>query len=67
MVKEYKMQSMTFNALDQIVDSVGEIKGWDFSRVRDGRDPVLWEYIDVVRQYLKPTDRVLDGVIFLLP
>jgi SAM-dependent methyltransferase len=35
-------------------------RGWDFSRVRDDRDPVPWEYTDVVRRYLKPTDHVLD-------
>ena len=54
------MKSMTFNELDQIVEANGKLDGWDFSRVRAGRDPVLWEYVDVVRQYLKPTDRVLD-------
>jgi SAM-dependent methyltransferase len=54
------MKSMTFDELDQIVEANGKIDGWDFSRVRAGRDPVLWEYVDVVRQYLKPTDRVLD-------
>jgi SAM-dependent methyltransferase len=48
----------------------GKLEGWDFSRVRDGGDPVPWNYVDVVQQYLKPTDRVLDigtggGEIFL--
>ncbi len=51
---------MTLNELKQIVEAVGKLKGWDFSRVRIGRDPVLWDYVDVVRQYLRPTDRVLD-------
>jgi len=64
------MKSMTLDDLKQIVESVGKLEGWDFSRVRDGRDPVPWNYVDVVRQYLKPTDRVLDvgtggGEIFL--
>jgi SAM-dependent methyltransferase len=64
------MKSMTFDDLEQIVEGVGKIEGWDFSRVRDGRDPVPWNYVDVVQQYLKPTDRVLDigtggGEIFL--
>ena len=54
------MKSMTFDKLEHIVQSVGKVEGWDFSRVRAGRDPVLWQYVDVVRQYLKPTDRVLD-------
>jgi ubiquinone/menaquinone biosynthesis C-methylase UbiE len=54
------MKSMTFAELEQIVEAVGKLEGWDFSRVRAGQDPVLWKYVDVVRQYLKPTDRVLD-------
>lgn len=35
-------------------------RGWDFSRVREDRDPVPWEYGDLVRRYLRPTTRVLD-------
>jgi SAM-dependent methyltransferase len=54
------MKSMAFDKLEHIVQAVGKVEGWDFSRVRAGRDPVLWEYVDVVRQYLKPTDQVLD-------
>lgn len=54
------MTPLTFNELKQIANSVGPLDGWDFSRVRAGRDPTLWDYLDVVRQYLKPTDRVLD-------
>ena len=64
------MSSMTFNDLKQIVESVEKLDGWDFSRMRTERAPVPWDYVDVVRQYLKPTDRVLDigtggGEIFL--
>ena len=46
--------------LQQIVDANGTLDGWNFSRVRAGRDPVPWDYIDVARQYIKPGDRVLD-------
>ena len=28
--------------------------------MRDQRDPVPWDYLTVVRQYLRPTDHVLD-------
>ena len=64
------MKSMTLDDLKLIVEGVGKLDGWDFSRVRDGRDPVPWSYVDVVQKYLKPTDRVLDigtggGEIFL--
>ncbi len=56
--------------LKQIAEKVGPLEGWDFSRVREGRGPLLWSYMEVVRQYLQPTDRVLDlgtggGEIFL--
>jgi len=47
-------------ALQRVAASVGERQGWDFSRVRDERDPVPWDYIDVVRRYLRLSDRVLD-------
>jgi SAM-dependent methyltransferase len=54
------MKSITFDGLKQIVDANGKLDGWDFSRVRAERDPVPWDYVDVVRQYLKLSDRVLD-------
>jgi len=64
------MKSMTLQELRRIAEGVGEIEGWDFSRVRAGRGPVPWNYVDIVQQYLKPTDQVLDigtggGEIFL--
>jgi SAM-dependent methyltransferase len=51
---------MTPSDLRRICDAVGERTGWDFSRVRADRDPVRWEYEDVVRRFLRPTDHVLD-------
>ena len=54
------MKSITLDELKRIVDANGKLDGWNFSRVRAGRDPVLWDYVDVVRQYIKPLDRVLD-------
>jgi SAM-dependent methyltransferase len=50
----------TCEELRRTAVSVGEREGWDFSRVRDAREPVPWDYLDVVRRYLRPTDRVLD-------
>jgi len=46
--------------LTHIAESVGECSGWDFSTVRWRRDPTLWEYGDVARRLLSPTDHVLD-------
>ncbi|MBC8445687.1 MAG: class I SAM-dependent methyltransferase [Chloroflexi bacterium] len=51
---------MTLEDLKRIAASVGERRGWDFSRVRDDRDPVPWDYADVVRRYLQLSSRVLD-------
>lgn len=51
---------MTLEQLREIAAAVGERQGWDFSRVRDARDPMPWDYVEVARGYLKPTDRVLD-------
>ena len=34
--------------------------GWDFSRMNALRQPVPWEYSDVVARYLDPADVVLD-------
>jgi SAM-dependent methyltransferase len=53
-------QRLTLEELRRISKQVGERRGWDFSRVRDALDPVPWDYGEVVRRYLKPTDRVLD-------
>jgi hypothetical protein len=51
---------MKLDELKRIAASVGEREGWDFARVRDAREPVPWDYLDVVVRYLRPTDRVLD-------
>ncbi len=42
-----------FNAVD-------DRHGWDFSRLRVRRSETPWDYIEVARSLLKPTDRVLD-------
>ena len=54
------MKSLTLDELTQIAESVGQLNGWDFSRVHAGRAPVLWDYVEVVRHYLGPTAHVLD-------
>jgi SAM-dependent methyltransferase len=64
------MQFVTIHALKQIVETNGKLDGWNFSRVRARYDPIPWNYVDIIRQYLKPQDRVLDigtggGEIFL--
>ena len=51
---------MTLKELKQITASIGKIQGWDFSAIRDGRDPVPWDYLTLVRNYLTSSSRVLD-------
>jgi len=51
---------MDLEDLQRLVASGGALHGWDFSRVRDARDPVPWDYLEIVRRYLRPADRVLD-------
>ncbi|MCK4450123.1 MAG: class I SAM-dependent methyltransferase [Anaerolineae bacterium] len=51
---------MTLEELKRIAASVGERRGWDFSCMQTDRDPVPWDYADVVRRYLQPSSRVLD-------
>ena len=53
-----------------MASTVDEIRGWDFSRVRARRDPTPWDYSEVVKRYLRPSDHVLDiatggGEVFL--
>lgn len=64
------MKVVSLDELKQIVRENGELKGWNFSSIRMDRDPVPWDYTELVRSYLKPTDNVLDigtggGEIFL--
>jgi SAM-dependent methyltransferase len=61
---------MVLEGLKRLAASVGEPRGWDFSRMRTDRDPIPWNYADIVRRYLQPSSRVLDvgtgsGEVFL--
>ncbi len=51
---------MNLEELKRIAASVGERRGWDFSRARSSRDPVPWDYEEVARRYFRPGYRVLD-------
>ncbi len=46
--------------LHALANSVARRKGWDFSCMRADRDPVPWNYSDVVRSYARPGGRALD-------
>ena len=51
---------LTREELFRIAATVPQREGWDYSAVRDHRDPVPWDYAAVARHYLRPSDRVLD-------
>jgi SAM-dependent methyltransferase len=51
---------MTYEELKQLAAGVDDLQGWDFSHMRTERDPVPWNYRAVVRDYLRPTNAVLD-------
>ena len=46
--------------LDELRAAASPRRGWDFSRMNELRQPVPWEYADVVARYLDPADLVLD-------
>jgi SAM-dependent methyltransferase len=52
--------SYTAAELAALVAQTAPRRGWDFSRMRTVRQPVPWEYEEVVAAYLRPADRVLD-------
>ncbi len=51
---------MPLEDLRQLLESLGEPRGWDFSAIRSDCDPVPWSYREVARRYLSPLQRVLD-------
>jgi SAM-dependent methyltransferase len=62
--------SVTLEELQRLAATVGELDGWDFSRVMMEHEPGLWDYEAVVCRFLRPQDRVLDvgtggGELFL--
>ena len=45
-------------------EEIAHIKGWDFSHIegkfKSEEDEMPWDYAQVIKKYLKPTDRILD-------
>ncbi len=52
--------TVTSGDLARLSAEVGEIRGWDWSCVRASRDPTPFDYVEIVRGFVKPGDRVLD-------
>lgn len=51
---------MMLKELLDIEKTVGDRTGWDFSIMKVETDPIPWDYVDLVRRYIKPIDFVLD-------
>lgn len=54
------LEAYSQDALDELLANVSPRQGWDFSRMNVLRQPVPWDYKDIVVRYLKPGDNVLD-------
>jgi SAM-dependent methyltransferase len=54
------LESYSQHALDELLAGVRTRRGWDFSGMNVLRQPVPWEYREVVLRYLRPSDVVLD-------
>jgi hypothetical protein len=53
-------RSYSQQELDDLLAATPPRAGWDFSRMNDLRAAVPWRYADVIRQYARPSDDVLD-------
>jgi SAM-dependent methyltransferase len=51
---------VTSAELARISSEVGAIRGWDWSRLRVVRDPIPFDYVEIVRDIVRTGDRVLD-------
>lgn len=54
------LSKINLKQLKKIYDEVGTRVGWDFSRMKDEKEPAPWDYLELVIRYIKPTDYVLD-------
>ncbi|MDQ4100545.1 MAG: class I SAM-dependent methyltransferase [Chloroflexota bacterium] len=54
------MDDVPYEQLMEIAASVDERRGWDFSRMQTEREPVPWDYLEIVPRYLTFADAVLD-------
>ena len=54
-------ESYSQQALDELLAGVRTRRGWDFAGMNVLRQPVPWEYHDVVLGYLRSSDVVLDA------
>jgi SAM-dependent methyltransferase len=53
-------ESYSQEDLEQVLAGVKARRGWDFSGMSELRQPVPWEYQEVVLRYLRSSDAVLD-------
>ena len=54
------LEAYSQEAIDELLAQVPLRQGWDFSRMNVLRQPVPWNYHDLVVRYLCPDDSVLN-------
>jgi|TARA_B100000315_G_scaffold258240_1_gene309647 SAM-dependent methyltransferase len=52
--------SYTLDELKETDARIPDLAGWDFSRMKTERDPVPWDYGQLLRRLIGDNDRVLD-------
>src|ERR1700728_1762042 len=53
-------ESYSQQDLDELLAGARTRRGWFFTGMNELRQPVPWDYLDVVPRYLRPLDAVLD-------
>ena len=54
------MKALTLKELKDIYKAVGEREGWNFSKLKREKEPLPWDYEDILKKCLKSSDIVLD-------
>lgn len=52
--------SYTQSELDEIIESTKQREGWDFSSMNVERQAVPWHYTEIIKEYLRDEDELLD-------
>ncbi len=53
-------ESYTENEFKSLLENTDQRIGWEFSKMNTLRQTVPWDYLDIVKKYIKPNNYVLD-------
>jgi SAM-dependent methyltransferase len=54
------MTELSLEYLKSVIKTLEDRKGWDFSSVNKKRDPIPWNYNEIIKNNIKKTSLVLD-------